>query len=553
MKMRQAFLALAVLLGGVCASAQETPVWKTQCGTPTGQPKFPLYSYQELPPFVQADPAEWKGVKGLQVSWADKNVRYAKTSVPLSKGVKNLTLKGWRGERVCAQAVIWTGRAVSGLSYALSDLKDAKGHVIPASACETGFLRYVMTDEYGGGCNVHVHTQLDSALLADVVDPYLKSMDMVPMQTQPVWFTLWIPQSAPAGTYKGTVSVCEGGKNVGKLALTVQVEDHVLPAPKDWTFHLDLWQSPFAVARYHQVPLWSPEHFAAMRPLMERLANAGQKVITTAITHWPWNSQTEDPFESMVTWVKKYDGTWTYHYDVFDAWVEFMMSCGITEQINCYSMVPWRLSFRYLDQATDSYQEIHCAPGEPAYEELWLPMLKDFAAHLKAKGWFEKTTIAMDERPMEAMRNTIAVIRKADPGFKLSLAGNYYPEIDADIYDYCVTYRQEFPAEAVARRRAEGKISTMYLCCGPEHPNTFVFSPLEEAGQVGLDMAAFGMDGYLRWAVISWPLEPLLDSRFRTWPGGDTYMLYPGNRTSMRFERFVEGIQEYEKLKILGK
>jgi hypothetical protein len=180
-------------------------------------------------------------------------------------------------------------------------------------------------------------------------------------------------------------------------------------------------------------------------------------------------------------------------------------------------------------------------------------MLKDFAAHLKAKGWFEKTTIAMDERPMEAMRNTIAVIRKADPGFKLSLAGNYYPEIDADIYDYCVTYRQEFPAEAVARRRAEGKISTMYLCCGPEHPNTFVFSPLEEAGQVGLDMAAFGMDGYLRWAVISWPLEPLLDSRFRTWPGGDTYMLYPGNRTSMRFERFVEGIQEYEKLKILGK
>ena len=25
------------------------------------------------------------------------------------------------------------------------------------------------------------------------------------------------------------------------------------------------------------------------------------------------------------------------------------------------------------------------------------------------------------------------------------------------------------------------------------------------------------LDGYLRWAYNSWPLEPLLDSRFRSW------------------------------------
>ena len=126
--MRHSFLALAVLLAGMCASAQETPVWKTQCGTPTGQPKFPLYSYQELPPFVQADPAEWKGVKGLQVSWADKNVRYAKTSVPLSKGVKNLTLKGWRGED--------TLEGLMGPNGELSDIQQA---FIDETAVQCGF------------------------------------------------------------------------------------------------------------------------------------------------------------------------------------------------------------------------------------------------------------------------------------------------------------------------------------------------------------------------------------------------------------------------------
>ena len=59
------------------------------------------------------------------------------------------------------------------------------------------------------------------------------------------------------------------------------------------------------------------------------------------------------------------------------------------------------------------------------------------------------------------------------------------------------------------------------------------------------------LDGYLRWAYNSWPLEPLLDSRFRSWAGGDTYLVYPGARSCIRFERLIEGIQAHEKINIL--
>ena len=59
------------------------------------------------------------------------------------------------------------------------------------------------------------------------------------------------------------------------------------------------------------------------------------------------------------------------------------------------------------------------------------------------------------------------------------------------------------------------------------------------------------LDGYLRWAFNSWVSEPLLDSRFVTWAAGDTYLIYPGARTSIRFERLVSGIQDYEKIRIL--
>ena len=54
-----------------------------------------------------------------------------------------------------------------------------------------------------------------------------------------------------------------------------------------------MWQSPYAVARYYQVPLWSQEHLDAMRPLMKMLADAGQKIITATLTHKPWNGQTD--------------------------------------------------------------------------------------------------------------------------------------------------------------------------------------------------------------------------------------------------------------------
>ena len=234
------------------------------------------------------------------------------------------------------------------------------------------------------------------------------------------------------------------------------------PVPIPPNGYLDLWQSPFAVARYYQVPLWSQEHLDAMRPLMKMLADAGQKIITATLTHKPWNGQTEDYFETMVTWMKRADGTWAFDYTVFDRWVEFMMSVGIDQQINCYSMVPWELSFQYFDQATNSLQFVKTAPGEPAYEEIWVAMLASFSKHLKEKGWFDICTIAMDERPMEVMQKTLKVIRKADPEFKVSLAGNYHAEIEPDLYDYCITIGQNFPEEVRLRRLAENKRTTYY-------------------------------------------------------------------------------------------
>ncbi len=42
-----------------------------------------------------------------------------------------------------------------------------------------------------------------------------------------------------------------------------------------------------------------------------------------------------------------------------------------------------------------------------------------------------------------------------------------------------------------------------------------------------------------------------MDSRFITWPAGDTYQIYPGPLSSIRFEKLRDGIQDFEKIRII--
>ena len=512
--------------------------------------------YEELPNPVATDASKWTKVTKPVIAWGSTDVRYNKELPAQAVPGTSMNLIGWMGEKLSAQFVISTNRDLKNVSVEVSDII-AKNYKISKWNVEKGFVRYVMTDELNkdgkGACGFRPNSaEYDSTLVADIIDHITPTLDVKANTTQPVWVSVKVPaENIIKGMYRGTVTVKEDGKVLAQLPLTVTVKDRVLPEPKDWAFHLDLWQNPYAVARYYNVEPFSQEHFDLMRPIMKRYADAGGKVITASIMHKPWNGQTYDPFESMVTWMKKADGTWWFDYTVFDKWVEFMMSCGVKKEINCYSMVPWRLSFQYFDQASNQFKFFNGKPGDAEYEVFWMRMLQSFAQHLKEKGWFNITHIAMDERPLKDMLATIEVVYKADPDFKLSLAGTYHKELLEHLDDYCITLAEKFTPEEIAKRKAEGKVTTYYTCCTEPRPNTFTFSPLAEAEWLGWWASKINVNGYLRWALNSWVKDPLQDSRFISWAAGDCYLLYPGGRTSARFERLIEGIQAYEKMRIL--
>lgn len=494
---------------------------------------------------AKADSTQWTRLeKRLYVSWASRDVHYAKTAVPLADCQSDTTVYAWRGERIGIEAVLFSPIDAGKLKLQLQSPRKASWLRQAASA---HFLRYVLTDQFKS-CGAHP-TDLPSYLVPDVIDTQ-NELHVPAMQTRPVWLTIDVPRNAPPGEYVLTLSV-SGHLKKHNLRLRLVVSDRTLPAPADYAFHLDFWQQPYAVSRYYGVERWSDEHFNLLRPYMELLARGGQSVVSAILFYEPWGDQSHDKFSPMVQVAKRRDGSWAYDYSIFDRWVAFMQSCGISKQINCFSMVPWDMTFRYYDETQGQDVELKTTTSAAEYRELWTSFLTSFAAHLREKGWFEKTLIAMDERGLRNMLDAYAVAQEAVPGLQMALAGNYHAELADKLADYCVAYGQHFTEQELSTRRERGWTSTFYTSCAEREPNIFTNSSPAEAAYLPLYAVACGFDGYLHWSWLNWPDAPLTDSRFRLFPPGDTFVVYPGPRSSVRWERFIEGVQQAEKIRIL--
>lgn len=487
---------------------------------------------------------------GLHVSFGSINTRYSRSEVPLREPVMQWSGTAWRGERISTQFLFWSNTGVRQVRWAVSDLRTAGGTTIASSAISTQLVRYVLADDERQSCGLR-RTDIEPTLRPDPLDGSIQRYDLPAQTTRPVWVQIDVPATAVPGMYSGTISIEaeEGIRYV--MPMKLEVLDAILPPPAQWTFHLDLWQYPQAVALHHDVVPFSREHLLILEPVMRMLANAGQKCISAFLIHEPWGHQTYHNVESMIEWIKKKDGVWVYDYAKFDTWVDFCIRCGITEQINCYSMVPWSNSFRYLNEQSGDYRYVHAKAGSDEYKAHWEPFLKDFVRHLEQKGWLEKTCIAMDERELEAMQQMIAFLKSAAPGLRVALAGHYYESIQSDIHDYCFYIDQAADERVIRDRVKQGHPTTFYVCCAPPHPNVHTFSPPAEAQWMGWHAAARGYSGFLFWAYNAWTEDPLYETRFVTWPAGDCYLVYPGARSSIRFERLRDGIEDFEKIRIL--
>ena len=514
--------------------------------------RFEIYTEATDP---DPDPgADWTGVEpGLHASMGSIDVRYLKSSIPAISQTNVWKGTAWRGEKLSAQIVLWSRDPVKEVECTFSEFLSKQGDKLSPGIASARFVRYVLTDEFGEGCNKRKPADYPASLSPDALDN-ATTFDLEGESTRPVWITIHVPAEATPGIYTSNLQLKARGEEPRDFQFTLEVLPRLLPPPGEWEFHLDLWQHPLAVAMIYQVEPWSPEHWEILRPYAKMLADAGQKVITASVIEKPWGAPSEWGFESMIKWTKKADGSWAFDYTIFDNYVRFMMDMGVDRQISCYSLIPWTEQLIYYNEAGGQNDTVKIAPGSPAFTEMWSPFLKDFSIHLREKGWHRITVFAMDERNEKDMQNVLRMMKQVAPDIGLALADSHgaYKLFPKKVRDLSVSYTNvSISQEDIASRQALGYPTTYYVCCVDEFPNTFTFSPPVEAAYLGWYAMAAGYDGLLRWSFTHWVRDPLRDSRFRSWPAGDTYMVYPGHRSSIRYERLVEGIQDAEKIRIL--
>ncbi len=500
----------------------------------------------------------WQNEKpGVHSGFGTIDKAYLKSMPPEGPVRETIKLQGWKGERVSFKLLVWTPGNEEEVSIKVSDLEN-EGLRINKEQMTVSLVGYVLTDQFlnesGAPCGPRDNDKVPVHITPDILIDNDRFVLKGPL-TRPVWISVDIPSDATAGIYMGSITRKSKSGTVDH-PFTLEVQDKILPDPSEWPFHLDLWQNPYAVARYHGVEPWSEAHMDLLRPMLKMLADAGQKCITAIMIDKPWGDEKPcyDDHREMIKWIRKKDGTWEYDYSIFDQYVSLAMDCGITKQITCYTMVPIDNDFTWYDEERSEVVVKELFSGTKEYEDHWTPFLADFRKHLKEKGWFEITAIGLDERGEEEMANMFDFMDEVAPDFKIAVAGFYHGSINSRIYDFCSNWRDwgRIPVDSIPVRKDAGLITTYYVACGISEPNSFTFSPPAESCYLGWMASSMGFDGFLRWAYNSWPEDPMVDSRYMKWPAGDTYFIYPGPLSSVRFERLREGIQDYEKIRILS-
>jgi hypothetical protein len=517
--------------------------------------KVPAQRQHYLPEYTfdaPSEPGAWKKQKpGLNVSFATTDELFLRSEVPVISSESNWQGTAWKGERLNAQILVWSPDTLRQVRVEVKDLADPGNKVIKKENIKVNLVRYVLSNfPYGAralNCGSGV---ADSVYLMPDRFETFERFELPGGTTRPLWVTIELPDDIDAGVYHGAIEVSTESHHQ-TLNVTVNVQDQTLPKPTEWKFRLDLWQNPWVVATYYQVEPWSDEHISLLKKHLKLYADAGGKYITTYAVHSPWSDNSYEIEGAMIDWVKQRNGSWKFGYSIFDQYVQLCMDLGIREAITIYTPVPWGHRFRYLDEASGNYVYAEWSPETPEFKAVWNVFLDDLKAHLTKKGWLDKTYLGINENPLNITLAAAKVIKDHSQDWKITYAGDWHPELTSVLDDYSPVISSEPSMKELQERKSKGFTTTYYVCCTPAKPNNFVFSPPLESTYIGWYSAAYGYDGFLRWAYDAWPADPMRDARHTFWPAGDCFLVYPGGASSIRFEKLREGIVDFEKLRIL--
>lgn len=483
----------------------------------------------------------------------------------------------WIGDKLNSKIVTWTkGLDVYNVTMKASEFRTESGNIIDSNNVEISWLKETLANIGRGNASAPVET------FPDIIHKS-GTLDIKAKKVASAWININIPKDAKPGIYNGSITV-----NADELDLpyvfnySFEILDIVNPMPKDTDTQIEIWQHPYSVARYYgvdQEDLFTEKHFKYLREALKEYCDMGGRGVIANIVEEAWNHQSYDSDPSMVKWIKKENGSFEFNYDHFDKWIQFNIDLGIINpkegigQIKCYSIVPWNNRIEYYNEGSGKNESISPKPGSPEWIEPWTMFLTDFMKHVKEKGWFDVTYIAMDERGMDDLRASVDLIEsiKSSEGktFKISSAMNYESGDDYSFLDRIddisiglshINHNLDDMKKMSEHRKELGLLTTIYTCTG-DYPNSFTISDTSESAWTMWYSLSQNTDGFMRWSWDGWVENPLENVSYKYWEPGDPFYIYPAEKdntertfySTPRYERLKEGIRDINKAKYIMK
>jgi len=480
----------------------------------------------------------------MRVYTVDSLTRVRPDDAPLA--AQPVIIKAARNEFEPFQVVVHAGgEGLKGVNVEISDLRDARGRVIPRRHITLYREHYVEVKTPSPKSKEGVGWYPDALIpfLNPIDGKPLKGarfvaapFDVKPNQSQPVWGDVFVPKETPAGLYAGKLTVTAQNQKAITVPVRLTVWNFTLPdMPSMRSNFGGFWRG---VADVHKVGYGTPEFRMIERRYAE--AMAAHRLCPLIPSHlYPKVNP---------------DG-------------------GIDPQETHAALKEW------MDRFHINGFPLNLIGDDPLGKdrERNIRYLQAMYAYLKSNGWERYAYIYVLDEPNDAqayeqVRQRAKLIHEAQPGIKVLCTEQSIPDNPAwgtlvGSVDIWVPLWPLFNEKADGDRLKAGDELWSYtaLCQGEKERDTPFWQidfPLMNYRIPMWTSWRYGMTGLLYWTTVFWEqagdvwTNPVtIYSQYN----GEGVLFYPGSAAgfdgpvaTMRLKAIREGMEDYEYFKLLA-
>ena len=440
--------------------------------------------------------------------WAAPAARKVfREDAPPGDAATEVRLEAAGGETESAQVVLRAERTACVLTSAtVSEFRDDQGGACPDIHADLLRVDYV----YLPGLN---------RAWPDPLPPFRGPLPLQPTLAQPLWLSVRVPPTAPAGTYRATL----------RLSFDTQPDREVPVSLRVFGFRL-------------------PEH-----PALRTAIGISMDFVLRQHRVQPGTPEAAELEQNY------------YQFFLERRLSPFTPPCDLLSPE----------AARWLDDPRLTSFVIPCSEDDAE--------LRRLVEHLREHDWLKKGFFyAWDEPQTEADFEQLARrarrIRAIEPRAAIMVPFNGNPQqasgrstyarLDGLVDQWC-PLSSVVDVDEQKARAARGEGSWWYVCCVPQQPRANVMVDWPGAAHRALfwQQKQRGIDGFLYWSATYWDPaythDPWTDIHTYTFKGdcyGDGSLVYPGDRvgidgpvTSIRLELLRDGMDDFEYLTLFGK